>query len=147
MKEVKRHPTTKERKKFWDEVFVEEFLSHIRVGTSTRTWKLLREFAQRMPKKALKKLIGENFLVVEVDRAKVENIGCPQQVVLLNRHFLSELSEKEAISVLAHEFAHIALDHPSLVPPEEAERIQREADELASKWGFAEEIRLYHREV
>ena len=152
-----RHPSTRELERFWGEVFVEEFLCGNR--TSTRTWKLLKRFAERMPKEALHKLIHKPFQVMEVESARVEDIGCPlgltcpygekkplRKLVLLDHHYLSEFSEKAVIGVLAHEFAHVALDQPFL-PPEEAERNEKEADELATKWGFAEEIKLLQKEA
>ena len=136
-----RRPSTRERERFWDEVFVEEIFSRTRLGASIRTMKLLKDFAQRIPKNARRKLISKDFVIIEVHNgARVDNIVGPLQLMLLNHHFLNELSEKEVIGVLAHEFAHIALNHPML--SEEAERIEKEADELASKWGFAEEIKL-----
>lgn len=152
-----KQPTAEERETFWGEVLIEEFLGCYSLPANPRTYKLLKEFAQRMPKKALQKLIDQNIAIWESNPiARAEHIECPIRFkcpydekkrglnfVLLDSHSFNKLSAKAAIGVLAHEFAHIALKHRAL----SEQKIEGEADELASKWGFAEEIKLQEKEM
>ena len=56
---------------------------------------------------------------------------------------LLDMPKDVAIGTLAHEFAHLFLRHPS----EGGLRDDWEADALASKWGFTEEIKAMRQYV
>lgn len=63
--------------------------------------------------------------------------------------YLSPLLENHAadiiIATVAHELAHVYLDHP-IVGKAELEKInEKQADDQAIKWGFEKEIKKIHR--
>ena len=68
--------------------------------------------------------------------AKVEDADVGDGKIYCNPSLL-DMPGDVAIGILAHEFAHLFLRHPS----EGGLRDDWEADALASKWGFTEEIK------
>jgi len=61
-----------------------------------------------------------------------------RRLIILNFALMEKAgyTEDEMKAVIAHEVAHLVLDHPAGAPVEEAEKKEREADDLAEKWGF-----------
>jgi len=60
------------------------------------------------------------------------------QFITFYTDLLSQLSEKASIGVIAHELAHAWLNEH--VYPEDSQVREREADELARRWGFEKEL-------
>lgn len=56
---------------------------------------------------------------------------------------LLEMPRDIAIGILAHEFAHVFLEHTGKGGLQE----EHDADELTCKWGFAEEVRVMRQHL
>jgi len=68
--------------------------------------------------------------------ADVDELG--RHIVTFYTGLLSQLSDPSVVAIIAHELAHAWLNEH--VRPEESRRREREADILAEKWGFGEEL-------
>ena len=68
--------------------------------------------------------------------ADVERLG--RHIVTFYTGLLSQLSDPSVVAIIAHELAHAWLNEH--VRPEESRRREREADMLAERWGFGEEL-------
>lgn len=69
-----------------------------------------------------------------VDRSR----SVPSQTITFFSNLLDELSAPATLGVMAHELAHVWLNEH--VRPEESHGREKEADDLARAWGFAEEL-------
>ena len=68
--------------------------------------------------------------------ADVDGLG--RHIVTFYTGLLGQLSDPSVVAIIAHELAHAWLNEH--VRPEESRRREREADMLADKWGFGEEL-------
>ncbi len=59
-----------------------------------------------------------------------------RQTITFYSELLNELSDSATVGVIAHELAHSWLNEH--VSPEASKRREREADELAKKWGYGQ---------
>ena len=83
-----------------------------------------------------------------VGESKQGNAGLPDrgtQTVTFYTELLDQLSDEAALAVMAHELAHAWLNEHEV--PEESEPREREADDLARRWGFGQELEALSREV
>jgi len=64
--------------------------------------------------------------------------GGGRHIITFYSGLLNQLSCSAAVGVIAHELAHAWLNEH--VKPDQSERREREADELAESWGFREEL-------
>ncbi|MBI3840749.1 MAG: M48 family metalloprotease [Thaumarchaeota archaeon] len=62
----------------------------------------------------------------------------PRQTITFYAELLNALSDKAAEAVIAHELAHAWLNEH--LRPEESQAREEEADDLARRWGFGEEL-------
>lgn len=62
--------------------------------------------------------------------------------IVVLRQELREMPYRAVVGEVAHEFAHVFLEHRLDAP----EKAQQEADETARQWGFEEEIDLLNRQ-
>lgn len=69
----------------------------------------------------------------------------PRQTMTFYSDLLSQLSDRAAEGVIAHELAHAWLNE-HVVPAESPER-EKEADHLAREWGFGAELDALDREA
>jgi hypothetical protein len=70
----------------------------------------------------------------------------PYAKVLYLSPLLADVDPDVAVAAVAHEPAHIILDHkPDNLLDEEYERQENEAWDLVRKWGFAEEAKAHKR--
>ena len=69
----------------------------------------------------------------------------PTQSITFYSDLLGALSEKAATGVVAHELAHAWLNEH--VRPEESKEREAEADDLARKWGFKENLEALDSEA
>jgi hypothetical protein len=69
----------------------------------------------------------------------------PHQTLTFYSQLMDRLSPPAATAVIAHELAHAWLNEHS--KPEESKAREREADELAMKWGFGPELDALDREA
>ena len=79
--------------------------------------------------------VEEDELREIIKNAKSLEYFLKKRLIILNFTLMEKAgyTEDEMKAVIAHEAAHLVLDHP---PAGEWEKIQREADDLAEKWGF-----------
>jgi len=68
-----------------------------------------------------------------------------RQTIAFYSDKLERLSDAAASAVIAHELAHAWLNEH--VSPEESKKREREADDLAAKWGFGSELRALDDEA
>jgi hypothetical protein len=69
-----------------------------------------------------------------------------RKYILLNERELIKLPDRAIIGVIAHELAHIALKHYRMTCEQMSNfylLFEYEADDLACKWGFKEEVRRF----
>jgi len=59
----------------------------------------------------------------------------------------SEGIKEVIIGVIAHEIAHVYKKHSSKASQKDALRFEDEADQLASEWGFEQEIQLFREKL
>lgn len=60
--------------------------------------------------------------------------GPPSQTITFYSDLFDEISDRSAVGVMAHELAHAWLnEHAS---PDESQKREKEADELARRWGY-----------
>ena len=88
---------------------------------------------------SLEGLVGlTRFLMADYKTrgADVDELG--RHIVTFYTGLLSQLSDPSVVAIIAHELAHAWLNEH--VRPEESRRREREADILAEKWGFGEEL-------
>ena len=71
--------------------------------------------------------------------------GEGHQTITFYSEKLDQLSDSGALAVVAHELAHAWLNEH--VHPEESKSRERETDELARKWGFAQELEALDEEA
>lgn len=69
----------------------------------------------------------------------------PRQTITFYSDLFGALSDPAATAVVAHELAHAWLNEH--VRPEQSLEREREADELARKWGFGPELEALDREA
>jgi len=69
----------------------------------------------------------------------------PRQTITFYASLLDALSDPAALAVMAHELAHAWLNEH--VRPEDSREREREADDLARKWGFGAELDALDREA
>jgi hypothetical protein len=69
----------------------------------------------------------------------------PRQTITFYSSLLDELSDPAALAIMGHELAHAWLNE-HVEPIESVER-EKEADELARKWGFGPELDALDREA
>lgn len=69
----------------------------------------------------------------------------PRQTITFYSDLMNALSDEAAEAVVAHELAHAWLNEH--VRPEESKKREREADNLARKWGFGPELDALDREA
>lgn len=62
----------------------------------------------------------------------------PRQKVTIYSALFGALSDAAALAVIAHELAHAWLNEH--VRPEDSDRREEEADSLARRWGFGDEL-------
>ncbi len=67
------------------------------------------------------------------------------QTITFYMELLNQLSDDAALAVVVHELAHAWLNEHKI--PEESEAREREADELARRWGFGHELDILSGEV
>ena len=79
--------------------------------------------------------IDENELRKLVKEVESLEHFLKKRLIILNFALMEKAgyTEDEMKAVIAHEIAHLVLDHP---PTGKWEKIQREADDLVEKWGF-----------
>jgi hypothetical protein len=68
-----------------------------------------------------------------------------RQTITFYTTLLARLSDAAYMAIIAHELAHAWLNEHEK-PSQSAQR-EREADELAAKWGFSEELARLEREA
>ncbi len=85
----------------------------------------------------MKGLVGlTTYCCVEIDNdPKSSKKGAIQRITFYS-DLLDEISDKAAMGVIAHELAHAWLNEH--VHPEDSERREKQADELARSWGYGE---------
>jgi hypothetical protein len=71
---------------------------------------------------------------IEPERTISGGRGKKSQKITFYRELLDKLSDDAALGVIAHELAHAWLNE--YVKPEASKKREREADELARKWGY-----------
>ncbi|QQG47992.1 MAG: M48 family metalloprotease [archaeon] len=69
----------------------------------------------------------------------------PRQTITFYSDLMNALSDRAAEAVIAHELAHAWLNEHKR--PEESREREAEADALARKWGFGEELAALDREA
>jgi len=74
--------------------------------------------------------------------AKVEDADVGDGKIYCDPRLLS-MPRNVAVGTLAHEFAHLFLRHPNVGDLDD----EWEADALASKWGFAEEVKAMRQYI
>ena len=74
-----------------------------------------------------------------------DDAASPRQTVTFYGDLFGRLSDAAGIAVIAHELAHAWLNEH--VGPEESRGREREADLLAKRWGFGEELAQLDREA
>jgi len=67
------------------------------------------------------------------------------QTITFYTNMLYQLSDEAVQAVMVHELAHAWLNEH--VSPEESKEREREADELAAKWGFTTELEALDQEA
>ncbi len=91
---------------------------------------------QLRKKGSIKGLVGlTTYCCVEVDDGSRDQKGGATQRITFYSELLDQLSDLAVIGVIAHELAHSWLNEH--VSPDASKRREKEADELAKKWGFA----------
>lgn len=84
----------------------------------------------------MKGLVGmTTYCCVEVDNISRGRKDGPAQRITFYSELLDRLSNQAGIGVIAHELAHSWLNEH--VSPDASKRREKEADELAKKWGYA----------
>ena len=87
----------------------------------------------------IRKQIREECFVWLVGYSHGDHFGyIDRDVIVLNTRLMDEngLCEAQELYVIAHEFAHHILNHPSPMKGGMKEQHEKEADALAEKWGF-----------
>jgi hypothetical protein len=94
----------------------------------------------RIPEDVLDYLVnGRVFSFVIPSRGVVAITALEaQQYLCVDPSWFATLTSSDKVYVLAHELAHVYLNHPRGYPLEKKEL---EADQLVVKWGFKEELR------
>jgi len=132
----------------------ERVLSQAKLDSNNRRFVvLLREALSNFPKDvkplasvkklrlkkrgSMKGLVGlTTYCCVEMDNGPRSPKKGASQTITFYSELLEEISDKAAIGVIAHEFAHAWLNEH--VHPEGSKKREREADELARSWGYGE---------
>ncbi len=84
----------------------------------------------------MKGLVGlTTYCCVEVDNISRGRKDEAAQTITFYNELLDRLSNQASIGVIAHELAHSWLNEH--VSPDASKRREKEADELAKKWGYA----------
>jgi hypothetical protein len=105
-----------------------------------RIKKLLWKVVERIPEETEFPF----FNIIEDLNWKLDSSVIPRDwVLIINSKDLNKKGEKTVIGILAHELAHIALRHCKIGRLEE----ESEADNLACKWSFREEIRVMRKKI
>lgn len=90
----------------------------------------------RMRKRGeMKGLVGlTTYCCIQTERAVEGPKRAPTQKITFYSELLNEISDKAAIGVIAHELAHAWLNEH--VRPDSTVKREKEADDLARKWGY-----------
>ncbi|MDE1854793.1 MAG: hypothetical protein KGH57_00525 [Candidatus Micrarchaeota archaeon] len=137
------------------------FFGHVEVHLKdNRSYSLIAETLARIPNGfelgSLRRIefndrhVVKTAAMIRVYRADIENekadgIERGIQRLRLYPDLLFQLSDKAAIGVIVHEIAHAWLTENS--GPEESQKREREADDLARKWGFGQELDALYQEA
>lgn len=144
-------------------VEVQTFLGNNCLGWfegSSKTKEALTEFLYRLPyDAALEILCSPNILVIDGSSSAAwawrpnEEMHKRWLRIIVLRRKLREMPYKAVVGEIAHEFAHVVLHHDEEadftidVDAAEAEHsAQDEANDLARRWGFGEEIEALENE-
>jgi Zn-dependent protease with chaperone function len=73
------------------------------------------------------------------------NYGTGTQKITFYLGLLSHLSDRATVAIIAHELAHAWLNE--YVKPAQSKKREKEADELARKWGFSAELLALEQET
>jgi beta-lactamase regulating signal transducer with metallopeptidase domain len=123
----------------------------------TRFRRLLKDATGRPPKETPKittvrsVVLSKHATKVTVGMTRYSNVrflvvfSRPMQTITFYSDLLNSLSDKAAEAVIAHELAHAWLNEH--VKPEESGDREKEADELARRWGFGPELHELEREA
>jgi Zn-dependent protease with chaperone function len=68
-----------------------------------------------------------------------------RQHITFYTHLLDQLSKEAKVAVIAHELAHAWLNEH--LRPEQSRTREKEADDLARRWGFGEELAALENET
>ena len=85
------------------------------------------------------------YPVKEQNQEHAGRFDVGRQTITLYTELLDQLSDGAALAVVAHELAHAWLNEHKV--PEESESREKEADDLARRWGFGRELAALNREV
>lgn len=87
----------------------------------------------------MKGLVGlTTYCCVETNRTAGSPKNAPTQRITFYSELLGEISDRAAIGVISHELAHAWLNEH--VRPDGSARREKEADDLARRWGYGEYI-------
>ena len=145
---------------FTDEVSERErLIENLILDRSTHLWVAddfvprIRNVLDRLPLANLKQLDEKDFKFLASEGFKgrafrlSHNCSVGDLVVFLSPELLA-LPPESSEAVIAHELAHVLLDHEEIWLPnahDEAERDEREADDLIRSWGFEPPPLLFDR--
>ncbi len=138
---------------------------HVKAGgVDERTYDMLAEVISRIPTGydfgSLRRFdfsderedgeTAETVAITHLKRARRteqegENFPRGIQVIRVYTDLLSQLSEEAAKAVMAHELAHVWLNEHS--GPEDSQKREAEADDLARRWGFGYELEALGQET
>lgn len=95
----------------------------------------------QLSKKPTKVTVG----LTRYSRVRYFLFAHPRQTITFYSYLFDALSERAGVAVIAHELAHAWLNEHQ--GPEESRRREKEADDLARKWGFGPELDALDREA
>ena len=86
-----------------------------------------------------------NFNNKKVKSSIAEPIKFIQWVVIVSQHDLKKLSQPARIALVAHEIAHVYLEHDWIPQNESADSMEKETDELVIKWGLRKVLKALRK--